>query len=183
MELEYSKLKKTLEALLFVTKKPLTLEELSKVTESPEDAISSAINELIKEFEPRGLKIVPVAHGYILGTDEECSEYVDRLINSKIETTLSPQALETLAIIAYKQPITKPEIESIRGLYSDGVIESLLAKKLIEDKGRSPSLGRPILYGTTTEFLRHFGLKDLDNLPNLPIDITKQEDLFKTVLQ
>ncbi len=183
MELEFSKLKKILEALLFVTKKPLTVEELSKVTEAPEETIVSALNELHLEFEDRGLKIISVAHGYIMGTDHNFADYVDKLINSKIETTLSPQALETLAIIAYKQPITKPEIESIRGLYSDGVIDSLLTKKLIEDKGRSPSLGRPILYGTTTEFLRHFGLKDLENLPSLPTDSTKQEEIFKTVLQ
>ncbi len=183
MALEFSDLKKALEALLFVTKKPLSVEELSKLTESTDEAVNSALNELKTEYESRGLKIVPVAHGYIMGTDQNCAAFVDRLVNSKIEATLSPQALETLAIIAYKQPVTKPEIESIRGLYSDGVIETLLAKKLVEEKGRSPSVGRPILYGTTIEFLRHFGLKDLNDLPPLPKAGVEQEDLFKTVLQ
>ena len=183
MALDSLQLKKVLEALLFVTKKPLSFDDLSKVTEQSPEVLGQAIDELNHEYEPRGLKIVSVAHGYIMGTDISCAEYVDRLVNSKIEATLSPQALETLAIIAYKQPITKPEIESIRGLYSDGVLDTLVVKKLIEDKGRSLSVGRPILYGTTTEFLRHFGLKDLADLPPLPQAPIKQEDLFKTVLQ
>ncbi|MBI5700977.1 SMC-Scp complex subunit ScpB [Candidatus Saganbacteria bacterium] len=181
--LEYSELKKILEALLFVTKKPLSAQEISKITEEPEGAIINALGDMAKEFEPRGLKIITVAHGYILGTDSIASEYVDRMVNSKVEATLSPQSLETLAIIAYKQPVTKPEIETIRGLYSDGVLDTLLSKKLIEENGRSHALGRPILYGTTIEFLRHFGLKDLSDLPKLPEFLTEQENLFQTVLK
>lgn len=172
-----------MEALLFVTKKPLSITELSKLTEQPEDIVTSALAQVITDYENRGLKIVPVAEGYIFGTDEFCAPYVDRLVNSKIETTLSPQALETLAIIAYKQPVTKPQIDRIRGVDSDGAIESLVLKRLVEDKGRSKTLGRPILYVTTVEFLRHFGLKNLSELPPLPENFPEQENLFKTVLQ
>lgn len=182
MALEFTALKKALEAILFVTKKPLSPQELSQITEVPEEQVVSALNELTLEYENRGLTIVPVAHGYILGTNPVYAEYVDRLINSKVETTLSPQALETLSIIAYKQPMTRVEIERIRGLYSDGVLETLLTKKLIEEKGRGKGMGRPILYGTTIEFLRHFGLRDLNELPALPQNKIEQEDLFRTVL-
>jgi len=181
--LEFSEIKKNLEALLFVTKKPLSAEELSTVLEEPQEAVLNALGELMSDYSTRGIKIISVAHGYIMGTDEACSPFVDKLINSKVEATLSPQALETLSIIAYKQPITKADIERIRGLYSDGVIDTLMAKKLIEEKGRSKALGRPILYGTTVEFLRHFGLKDLLSLPPLPTNLLEQEELFKTALQ
>lgn len=175
--------KKTIEALLFVTKKPLSAEELSLVLNIPADIVCAELEALRQEYQDRGLKIISVAHGYIMGTDPKCSEFVDRLTNSRIEVTLSPQSLETLSIIAYKQPVTKPEIEKIRGIYSDGVLDSLLSKKLIEEKGRGRGVGRPILYGTTEEFLRHFGLKDLDELPPLPEALPEQENLFKTALQ
>lgn len=169
--LDWSRLKSVLESLLFVTKKPLTIEELVKITEAPRETLESALAEISEDYERgRGLRVIRVAHGYIMGTDPQNSEFVDRLVHSKIETTLTPQSLETLAIIAYKQPITKPELERIRGVYCDGVLETLLFKKLIEEVGRSSGLGRPILYGTTVEFLRHFGLKDLSDLPAMPAD-------------
>jgi len=165
-----------LESLLFVTKKPLTLEELEKLTAASRGDLELALAELTAGYENgRGLRIIQVAHGYIMGTNPQNAVFVDRLVHSKIETTLTPQSLETLAIIAYKQPITKPELERIRGVYCDGVLETLLNKKLIKEVGRSSSLGRPILYGTTVEFLRHFGLKDLSDLPAIPAD-------FKTAL-
>ena len=107
---------------------------------------------------------------------------VERVIHTRIETTLSHQSLETLAIIAYKQPVTKVEIERLRGVISDGVIETLLAKKLIRELGRGEMVGRPYLYGTTEEFLRHFGLKEVKDLPPLPDGSLDQQDLFKSAL-
>ena len=173
-----SKVKAVVESLLFVTKKPLSLSELAKISAFTDQEIEIALNELTAEYDNgRGIRVIKVAHGYIFGTDSANAEYVDRLATSRIETTLSPQALETLAIIAYKQPATKPQIEALRGVYSDGVIDTLVNKKLIEEKGRGPGLGRPILYGTTIEFLRHFGLKEVKDLPPLP-----ENGNFQTVL-
>lgn len=181
--MDLKRIKNILESLLFVTKRPLTLKELSNIIEVPEEKVEEALQALSRDLEEdSGLRLIKVAHGYIQGTNPENSPYVDRLVTSKVETTLSPQSLETLAIIAYKQPITKPELERIRGVYCDGVLETLIYKKLIEEKGRSEGVGRPILYGTTTEFLRHFGLKDLKDLPPLPENLQEQEDLFKTAL-
>jgi len=179
--LDLQKLRSVLESLLFVTKKPLTLEELQALTQTPPAEIEAALTELARIYEDddAGIRMIKLAHGYILGTSSANAEYVDKLVNSKIETTLSPQSIEALAIIAYKQPITKAELELVRGVYCDGVLETLLAKKLIEEKGRSKNLGRPFLYGTTEEFLRHFGLKDLSELPPLPQNMEQ----FQTALK
>jgi segregation and condensation protein B len=181
--LDFARIKRVLESLLFVTKNPLTLEELERLTEVDQPTLKSALAELSSEYEGgRGLKILSVANGYLFGTTEENAEYVDRLSHMKIETTLTPQSLEALAIIAYQQPVTKPGLETIRGVYCDGVLETLINKGLIEERGRSTQVGRPILYGTTVEFLKHFGLKDLNDLPELPSEMAAQESLFKTAL-
>lgn len=160
------KIKGIVESLLFVTRKPLTIEELAGLIGVDPSLIPPAIDELEQEYLSRGLRLLRVAHGFIMGTDPENSTYVDALMTTRVETTLSPQSLETLAIISYRQPITKAEIEHLRGVASDGVLDTLLDKQLIEQKGRAETLGRPILYGTTLDFLRHFGLKDLLDLPN-----------------
>jgi segregation and condensation protein B len=154
-------IKKTLENILFVAKKPLTLEELSKIIGIEKDGLPGIIEELKAEYVVRGLQIVEVGGGYQMSTRPEYYEYIDRLLHSPIETTLSPAALETLAIVAYKQPVTRLEIENIRGVISDWVIKKLLEKRMIKEMGRAEGLGRPILYGTTDEFLRHFALKDV----------------------
>jgi len=182
--LDLKRLSNILESLLFVTKKPLTLEELCELTGEGPEVIDEALNGISDGLEAaqRGIRMVKVAHGYAFGTDPANAEFVDKLSHSRIETTLSPQSLESLAIIAYKQPITKAELEMIRGVYCDGVIETLQAKKLIEEKGRSRALGRPILYGTTDEFLRHFGLKDINDLPALPEDVADQQGAFSNLL-
>ncbi|MFA4905002.1 MAG: SMC-Scp complex subunit ScpB [Candidatus Margulisiibacteriota bacterium] len=181
--LDFARVKRILESLLFVTRNPLTLEELERLTEVDQQTLGSALAELDAEYNGnRGLKVLKVANGYLFGTAEENAEYVDRLSHLKIETTLTPQSLETLAIIAYRQPVTKPELELIRGVYCDGVLETLIGKGLIAEEGRSNQVGRPILYGTTEEFLKHFGLKDLNDLPPLPAEMAAQESLFKTAL-
>ncbi len=110
-------------------------------------------------------KIVKLANGYIYATLEEYAKYVGYLSSEKTKRRLSPAALETLSIIAYKQPITKPELETIRGVNSDHIISSLLEKNLIAIKGRSESIGRPLLYTTTDDFLKYFGLNTLSDLP------------------
>ena len=110
-------------------------------------------------------RIVKVANGYLFATSEEYAKYVGYLSSEKTKRRLSPAALETLSIVAYKQPMTKPELETIRGVNSDHIISSLLEKNLITIKGRSESIGRPLLYSTTDEFLKYFGLNTLSDLP------------------
>jgi len=163
--LVFQETKKILEALLFAAREPLSLSELSGLTGLPEDSIGAVLNELSEEYKGRGINVLKIADGYIWGTNPDCASYIDLLRNFPKEARITPQALETLAIIAYKQPVTKPEIERIRGVFSDGVIETLIARGMIEEKGRSDGPGRPILYGTTTEFLKHFGLGSHHELP------------------
>ncbi len=129
--------------------------------------IETSIDELNKIYsnENRAFRIVKIANGYLFSTTEDHSKYVGFLSSEKTKRRLSPAALETLSIIAYKQPITKPEIESIRGVNSDHIVNSLLEKNLITIKGRSETVGRPLLYVTTKEFLIYFGLYDLSDLP------------------
>ena len=159
IEISYPGLKTILESLLFITKKPVTLEELLSVIGVDIKLIEKSIYELLVEYEIKGINIAKFAGGYQMVTRQENVDFVDKLIHSPIETTLSNAALETLAVIAYKQPITRLSVENVRGVNSDGVISTLLDKRLIEEAGRSDGLGRPMLYGTTVEFLRHFGLK------------------------
>jgi segregation and condensation protein B len=172
MEISYPRLKTILESLLFITKKPVTLEELQSVTGVDIKLIEKTLYDLIVEFDGRGVNIVKIAGGYHMVTRPENVDFVDKLIHSPIETTLSNAALETLAIIAYKQPVTRLNIENIRGVNSDGVVDTLIDKRLIKEIGKSEGLGRPILYGTTVDFLRHFGLKDLKDMSPLPVDET-----------
>ena len=179
---EIAQLKPILESLLFVARKPLSLEELEKALELPQTAISQALDELIAEYESKGIKIFRVAGGNLMGTDPANAQYVEKILNPRVETTLSPQALETLAIIAYKQPVTRAEIERLRGVASDWVVETLVNKKLIKEVGRSEAVGHPYLDGTTQEFLRHFGVHNLEELPPLPVSETEQEQVFKTAL-
>ena len=148
----------------------------------PKAAIGETLELLCAEYEGKGINVVKVAGGYLMGTNPANADYIHGLLHAKVETRLSAQSLETLAIISYKQPITQVEVERIRGVNSDGPINTLLAKKLIEELGRSEAVGRPYLYGTTTFFLRHFGLKDLSTLPPLPVAADAQEAIFKSAL-
>ena len=170
IQISYPKLKSILESLLFITKKPVTLDELASVIGVDKQLIERSLYDLLVEYENKGLNIAKFAGGYQMVTNPSNVDFVDRLLHSPILTTLSNAALETLSIVAYKQPITKLSIENIRGVNSDGVVATLLEKRLIEEVGRSEGVGRPLLYGTTVEFLRHFGLKDLRDLSPLPSD-------------
>jgi segregation and condensation protein B len=180
--METTRIKNILESLLFVASEPLGLEELELALNVSRDQLEVLLEEMIRERQASGVQIFKVAGGYLMGTNPENAEYVRKITTPREETKLSPQALETLAIIAYKQPVTRVEIERLRGVDSGWVIETLLAKKLIQEVGRSESVGRPYLYGTTEEFLKHFGLKDLSDLPPLPGSPSQQEAVFKAVL-
>jgi segregation and condensation protein B len=136
------------------------IEITAKDIENVVDQLNTKYSEGNQSF-----KIVKVANGYLFATSEEYAKYVGYLSSEKTRRRLSPAALETLSIVAYKQPITKPELETIRGVNSDHIINSLLEKNLIAIKGRSESIGRPLLYATTDEFLKYFGLNTLSNLP------------------
>jgi len=181
-EVNWGQIKTILESILFVARKPLSAEELGEVIGYNPILIKQLLDDLAIEYDSRGVNIVKVAGGYLMGTRHENAEYVHKILHQKVETTLSPQALEVLAIIAYKQPVTRAEIDRIRGVNSDGPIDTLVSKRLVADLGRSEAPGRPFLYGTTKEFLRHFGIDNLETLPPLPVSQEEQEEVFKSAL-
>ena len=157
------------EALLFVAEEPLPLVKLQEVLADEDPATTEAtIRELAQSLEEggRGLMVQEVAGGFRLATRPEAHDWIQRL-QEIMPTRLSRAALETLAIIAYKQPITRAEIEAIRGVAADGVLRTLLERGLIRLLGRKAEAGRPILYGTSSTFLEHFGFKGLGDLPSL----------------
>jgi segregation and condensation protein B len=158
-----------LESVLFAAGEPLSLVRLADVIPGPSRAeLRAALAELMAraEHERRGIRLVEVANGYQFRTDPAYAEWVRRLFQQK-PWRLTRATLETLAIVAYKQPITRAEIEAIRGVDVDGVLASLLSRKLVKIVGRKDVIGRPLLYGTTRQFLEVFGLRDLASLPAL----------------
>ena len=163
-------LKPIIEALIYVSEEPIGVKQLAAILdgESAED-VQTAANQLTQEFNARGggLEVRQLAGGYRITTRLEFSEYVRRYLKSQPSARLSLAALETLAVIAYKQPITIPEILEIRGVTSTSAIKTLLDRRLIVAKGHKQVVGRPMLYGTSKDFLIHFGLNDLSELPNL----------------
>jgi len=163
-------LKPIIEALIYVAEEPITLKQLAAILEGESaDDIGEAVEQLSAEFNSRGggLEVRQLAGGYRITTRPELSEYVRRYLKSQPSARLSLAALETLAVIAYKQPITIPEILEIRGVTSTSAIKTLLDRRLIVARGHKPVVGRPMLYATSKEFLIHFGLNDLSELPNL----------------
>jgi len=168
--MEEHELTAVLEAILFVSGEPMSLEDLSEVLEGTDsERIRQALDHLRQTYESagRGLRIVEVAGGYQIATRSECAPWIRSLEKIKTATRLSRSGLETLAIVAYKQPVTRGEIEAIRGVDSAYVLKTLLERRIVKIAGRREGLGRPILYGTTREFLQYFGLKDLSELPAL----------------
>ena len=168
--MEISEVKQVLEALLFVSERPLSVKELKDILKDDyQDAgnIENLLNELKAEYDAvnKPYEIKFVANGWTFATKTNFSPWIKKLLKEKSVLKLSPSALETLAMIAYKQPITRAEIDELRGVESSGVIDTLLERKLIKITGRKEALGRPLLYGTTQEFLRHFGLAHLSELP------------------
>lgn len=161
--------KSVIEALLFVAGEPLAPSALKGVAEMPEAEIKQILEELAAEYRERngGMRIVEIANGYQMVTNPDSARWIRKFRNANTSNKLSMPALETLAIVAYNQPIIKAEIEQIRGVNSDGVIKTLLERRLIKIMGRKEMPGRPLLYGTTREFLQYFGLKDLTELPTI----------------
>jgi len=170
VSLEDTPLRAVLEAMVYVTEEPLTIAQMASVLQQPVERVRTALDQLIAEFErpEHGLAIREVAGGYQMATKAEHHEAVRNFVKSlKSPLKLSLPALETLAVIAYKQPVTAPEIMEIRGVQGAGVLKTLLDRKLIATAGRKDVIGKPILYKTTREFLVQFGLKDLAELPSL----------------
>lgn len=169
--METNQVKQIIEALLFITDTPLSVEMIGDIL--GETGVGHNIEDLVKElgkdYEGRQspMELRYVAGGYQLATKKEYAPWIHRLYKEKTTLRLSTSAMETLSIIAYKQPITRSEIEEIRGVEVTGVLETLLERKLIKIVGRKETIGRPLLYGTTTEFLRHFGLGHLSELPSI----------------
>jgi segregation and condensation protein B len=163
MELDYPAI---IECLLFVSGEPVPAERLAEVLDLQEDAIPGLIDQLNAQLEGRGLQVTGLAGGYCLTTRLEHADWVERFLQPDPER-LSVQALETLAIIAYRQPLTRPEIDSIRGVNSSGMVGSLIERGLVRIAGRKDAPGRPFLLETTPEFLSAFGLKELTQLPSL----------------
>jgi segregation and condensation protein B len=158
------------EALTFVSKEPVTMKELARMFKGVDKAVIEAQIEELKTLyaaENRGLQFIEVAGGYQITSRPEHNEWVRELLDPRSPARLSTQALETLAVIAYKQPATLPEIIELRGIKSGGVVKTLLERRLIKIVGRKEVVGRPLLYGTTREFLLQFGLKDLEDLPKI----------------
>ena len=160
-------LRSAVEALLFSSDQPLPLSLLAEALDAPPESVSEALAELGADYKAReaGVELREMAGGWIVTTTAEQHEWVARMLRGKRKMRLSRAALETLAIIAYKQPVTKSEIEAIRGVDSSGTLATLLERSLVTIKGRSTVVGRPLLYGSTGDFLNYFGLKDLTDLP------------------
>ncbi len=163
-----AELMKIIEALIFVSNEPLSVKELAGILEEDEEIIQSAAAELAKEYEEResGLQLREIAGGWQISTRTDLHEEVRKFLKTRPNAKLSLASLETLAVIAYKQPATIPEILEIRGTQSSSAIKTLLDKRLIVAKGRKETIGKPMQYGTSKEFLIQFGLKDLSELPS-----------------
>lgn len=167
-----------IESLLFVAGEPLKLKEIVSILELNADTAKNIMEELKEEYEgmKRGIKLISINDEYQLVTKSENSSYVQRLLKVNSRQSLSQAALETLAIIAYKQPVTRISIDEIRGVKSDRAVLTLLEKELIKESGRLEVAGRPILYSTTDKFLLQFGLESLEQMPDLEKFLDIEED-------
>ena len=171
-----------IEALLFVASAPVSLQQLAEALQCPLAEIEAGLDALETLYANRGLALQRHESRVQITTHPVAGELIERFLGLEASQHLSRAALEALAIIAYRQPVTRPGIDAIRGVNSDGVMKSLLSKGLIQEVGRAEGPGRPILYGTTAAFLQHFGLNSLDALPAFDVDepaITEENRLLK----
>lgn len=164
---------KAVEALLFVAGEPLTVKDLADYTGSDESTVESVLNDLRAFYSNRGFYLAEIAGGYQFMTAMEMYPYVERLYRPKAQN-LSRAAMETLAVIAYCQPVTRGDIEHIRGVNADGIVANLLEKGLIDEIGRKDTPGKPVLYGTNRKFLQLLGLNSLEDLP--PVNLVAEDD-------
>jgi segregation and condensation protein B len=186
MKFKMKNVKAILEGLLFACgDEGITIKELAKIMEISEKAVEHLIEELRYDYEhaSRGIMIMESQNVFHLTTKPEHSEYYKRLVEAPQSSRMSQAALETLAIIAYRQPITRSEIDEIRGVKSDRPVQTLIARSLIEEVGRREGVGRPVLFGTSKDFLTYFGLTSIEELPPLPDnfdanDLEDEADLF-----
>lgn len=176
---ETDKYESIIEAVLFASGEPLKLKQISSIIECNEKYAKRILDSMIIKYndEKRGIKLICINDSYQLVTKPENSNYVSKLLKTNSRQSLSQAAMETLAIIAYKQPITRIDVDEIRGVKSDRAILTLQEKKLIKESGRLDVPGRPILYSTTDEFLRSFSIGNLDELPNLDEFLKENETL------
>jgi len=170
-------LESLLESLLFVAAEPVHVEHLAQVLEVTEEQVDAALESLAQEYSQRGVRLQRKRRRVQLVTAPEAADQVRRFLGLELTSKLSPAALETMAIVAYQQPITRAQIEAIRGVNSDSVLRTLINRGMIEEQGRLDQVGRPVLFGTTFEFLQQFGLSTLEQLPplDIPSTISQQE--------
>ncbi len=174
--------KRVIEAVLFLTEEPLKADRIATILATSLGEAENLLQELENDLAAanRGIQIVETATGFQMGTVPELAPFLERAFSEDVSSNLSTAALEALAIIAYKQPVTRIEIESIRGVRCEHVLENLLKRKLIKISGRKEGPGRPLLYGTTADFLKYFGLKELADLPPLEVESeAKTEDYIE----
>jgi segregation and condensation protein B len=156
-----------IEALLFVANEPVSVQQLAQALGASESAVEEALEQLVARYQERGLRLQRIGRQVQFVTAPEVAPYVERFLGLDARTRLSTAALETLALIAYRQPATRAQIEATRGVNCDGVLRTLLSHGLVAPMGRLEQVGRPIVYGTTFAFLQYFGLADLSQLPSL----------------
>jgi segregation and condensation protein B len=159
-------LKALIESLLFVADRPVTAEHLATALDAPLDEVEAALQVLGEEYRERGIRIQQKGERLQLVSAPEAGAHIERFLGLEISGRLSTAALEALSVVAYRQPVTRAQVEAIRGVNSDSVLRSLVRRGLIEEIGRAESVGRPILYGTTFEFLQQFGLQSERDLPD-----------------
>lgn len=172
-------IKSVIESLLFVSGEPLSIRDLHNNLEISIKVIESVIKEMVHDYEEdnRGIKLISINGEYQLVSKPQNSDSIQKLLKKNKRQSLSQASLESLAIVAYKQPITRIDIDEIRGVKSDSALQRLIERELIKDIGRLEVPGRPIIFGTTEEFLRQFGLKDLDELPSLDLYDEKDDEI------
>ena len=183
--MEKQEIKAAIEAVLFAAGAPVEADRLANALETELKAVKTAADELITEYNAseRGLTIIKLNDSYQMCNKKEYGEYIRRVMDLRRNTPLSQAALEVLAVVAYNQPVTKAFVEQVSGVDCSGVIGSLTAKGLVEERGRLELPGRPLLYGTTENFLRCFQLSSLDDLPPLPEKEKAQDENGETEIQ
>ncbi len=177
------KIKGIIEAVLFAMGESVALSRLAEVLEMEEDALKEVLSEMQKDYSglDRGICLIELDGAYQICTKIETYEYIKKLVSQPKKRSLTDVMLETLSIIAYKQPVTKQEIESIRGVKSDFAINKLLEYRLVKELGRLDTIGHPIVFGTTEEFLRCFGVSSIEELPE--IDEVKKQNFMEEAIQ